>query len=311
MLQLLSFWTYNSHMSEPTSTPDQHPEDQESLNKLEKAIQDNDPDFQGAITDLTSIANENLNLELVDIEKILEEEKSKTLKARVKRILNFINAQSVKLVLFLKWFSEYLIKEILPKALGAIKSFLGNVSAQAKSYLALFMALDKKKKIISVVLILGSLMMMGYFFKLLKGGILAKEQKPFIYSMEELSEEKYFYEKEHIEDFYSSPRFNQNLISLRRMVVNLKKSKNSSENPMGAFEFFLQGNSSDVMIEVRDRESEVLDTFQLEIRSFSYDDLDTFEGKTKLTEKLKNTINEILVRGKINKIYYKTFVLKR
>ena len=49
-------------MSNPTLSPDQHPEDQESLNKLEKAISDNDRQFQEAIQDLTAIANENLNL---------------------------------------------------------------------------------------------------------------------------------------------------------------------------------------------------------------------------------------------------------
>lgn len=298
-------------MSNQPTQPDQHPEDLESLNKLEKAIQDNDPEFQGAITDLTAMANENLNLELVDIDKILEEQKSKTLKARAKRLVSFLNAKLVKLVLFLKWFAEYVFKEVLPRFLALVKSGVGKVGVQVKAGLQVFSTFDKKKKIISIVLLLGCIGLAGYFAKLIKTGIIAKEQKPFIYSMEELSENKYFYEKDQLEDFYSSPRFNQNLISLRRMVVNIKKSKNSSENPMGAFEFFLQGNSSDVMIEVKDRESEVLDTFQAEIRGFSYDDLDTFEGKTKLTEKLKNAINEILVRGKINKIYYKTFVLKR
>lgn len=298
-------------MSNQPTQPDQHPEDLESLNKLEKAIQDNDPEFQGAITDLTAMANENLNLELVDIDKILEEQKSKTFKARAKRLVSFLNAKLVKLILFLKWFAEYLLKEVLPRFLTVVKNGLGKVVLQVKAGLQVFSTFDKKKKIISVVLLLGCIGLAGYFAKLIKTGILAKEQKPFIYSMEELSENKYFYEKDQLEDFYSSPRFNQNLISLRRMVVNIKKSKNSSENPMGAFEFFLQGNSSDVMIEVKDRESEVLDTFQAEIRGFSYDDLDTLDGKTKLTEKLKNTINEILVRGKINKIYYKTFVLKR
>lgn len=298
-------------MSNLTPQPDQHPEDLESLNKLEQAIQDNDPEFQGAITDLTSMANENLNLELVDIDKILEDEKSKTFKARVKRGLVFLNAKFVKLVLFLKWFAEYLLKEVLPKFLKIIKNGMATVGVQVKATLQVFLGFDKTKKIISVVLLMGCIGLVFYFSKLIKTGIIAKEQKPFIYSMEELSENKYFFEKDQMEDFYSSPRFNQNLISLRRMVVNIRKSKNSSETPMGAFEFFLQGNSSDVMIEVKDRESEVLDTFQAEIRGFSYDDLDTYEGKTKLTEKLKNTINEILVRGKINKIYYKTFVLKR
>lgn len=298
-------------MSNPPMQPDQHPEDLESLNKLEKAIQDNDPEFQGAITDLTSMANENLNLELVDIDKILEEEKSKTLKARVKRVLVFLNAKFVKLVLFIKWFAEYLLKEVLPKFIKIAKSAVGKISEQIKAALQVFSGFDKKKKIISVVLVAGCIGLAWYFAKLVKTGIIAKEQKPFIYSMEELSENKYLFEQDQMEDFYSSPRFNQNLISLRRMVVNIKKTKNSSDNPMGAFEFFLQGNSSDVMIEIKDRESEVLDTFQAEIRTFSYDELETYDGKTKLTEKLKNTINEILVRGKINKIYFKTFVLKR
>jgi flagellar basal body-associated protein FliL len=299
-------------MSNPTLSPDQHPEDQESLNKLEKAISDNDPQFQDAIQDLTAIANENLNLELVDIDKVLEEEKSKSLKVRFRRAVNFVNAKYVKVLMFLKWFLEYFIKELLPQIISKVKKNIQSVVASIQQTLSAFKEFSRAKKIMAIVLFLGSLGASFYFVKMFKGGLIGKEQKPFIYSIEEISEKKYFFEKEdQQEDFYSSSRFNQNLISLRRMVVNIRKTKNSSQNPMGAFEFFLQGNSSDVMVEVKDRESEILDLFQGEIRTFGYDDLDNIEGKTKLTEKLKLEINQILVRGKINKIYYKNFVLKR
>lgn len=298
-------------MSDQPLNPDQNPDDLESLNKLEKAIQDNDPDFTSAIQDLTTIANENLNLELVDIDKVLEEGKAKTLKAKLRRFFILLNSKFVKSLMFIRWIAEYSIKELAPLLLKKLKITFQRLTTFTITLIANFKSLSKRKKILLVVFTLGLGALLAYFNKLIKGGFIKAEQKPFIYSMEELAENKYFFEANELEPFYSSPRFNQNVVALRRIVVNLKRSKNSSLNPMGAFEFFLQGNSSDVMIEVKDRESEILDLFQIEMRMFNYEDLETVEGKSKLVDKLKIEINKILVRGKINKIYYKTFILKR
>lgn len=298
-------------MSNTPLNKDQDPEDHESLLKLEKAILDNDPHFQEEIQDLTSIANENLNLELLDIDKVLEDENSNTLKAKLHRFSNLIYSGFTRLVLFFIWFFEFLVKELIPNFIRILIGQSKKLVAAASAFLLFTSRLSAKKKSILVLLILGSVGSVYYFFKVFKDGILSHEQRPFIYSIEELAENKYIIDQDLFEDFYSSPRFNQNIISLRRIVVNLKKSKNSSSNPMVAIELFLQGNSSEVLIEVRDRESEILDLFQGEIRAFNYDDLDTVSGKNKLTEKLKFQIDQILVKGKINKIFYKTFVIKR
>lgn len=298
-------------MSNTPLNKDQDPEDHESLLKLEKAILDNDPHFQEEIQDLTSIANENLNLELLDIDKVLEDENSNTLKAKLHRFSNLINSGFTRLVLFFIWFFEFLVKELIPNFISILIGQSKKLVAAVSAFLLFTSRLSAKKKSILVLLILGSVGSVYYFFKVFKDGILSHEQRPFIYSIEELAENKYIIDQDLFEDFYSSPRFNQNIISLRRIVVNLKKSKNSSSNPMVAIELFLQGNSSEVLIEVRDRESEILDLFQGEIRAFNYDDLDTVSGKNKLTEKLKFQIDQILVKGKINKIFYKTFVIKR
>ncbi len=298
-------------MSNTPLNKDQDPGDHESLLKLEKAILDNDPHFQEEIQDLTSIANENLNLDLLDIDKLLEEENSNTLKAKLHRFSNLINSGFTRLVLFFVWFFEFLVKELIPDCITILVRQSKRLLASVSAFLLFTSRLPAKKRSLLILLLLGSLGAVYYFFKVFKDGLLSQEQRPFIYSIEEIAESKYLIEQDLFEDFYSSPRFNQNLISLRRIVVNLKKSKNSSSNPMVAMELFLQGNSSEVLIEVRDRESEILDLFQGEIRTFSYDDLDSSSGKNKLTEKLKFQIDQILVKGKINKIFYKTFVIKR
>lgn len=298
-------------MSNIPLNKDQDPEDHESLLKLERAILDNDPHFQEEIQDLTSIANENLNLELLDIDKVLEDENSNTLKAKFHRFSNLINSGFTRLVLFFVWSFEFLVKELVPNFISILIGQSKKLAATLSAFLLFTSRLSAKKRSLLILLILGSVGSVYYFFRLFKDGVLPQEQRPFIYSIEEISENKYIIDQDLFEDFYSSPRFNQNIISLRRIVVNLKKSKNSSSNPMVAIELFLQGNSSEVLIEVRDRESEILDLFQGEIRTFNYDDLDTVSGKNKLTEKLKFQIDQILVKGKINKIFYKTFVIKR
>ncbi|NUM60343.1 MAG: flagellar basal body-associated FliL family protein [Bdellovibrionaceae bacterium] len=301
-------------MANSTENQDQSPDkeqgDEESLKKLEEAIKESDPGFQKDLNELAEIAAENHNFELVDIDKIIEEEKQRSLKARIKKLMVWINVGLSKLVQYVKWKLTYFLKEEIPKLIKKIQEKINYFVTVLKEQISKIKSLSKTQKIVLVVLLIGLGTLTAYFFKMFKGGIISKEEKPFINSLEELSEKKYFYSKEDLEDFYSSPRFNQNLVSLRRVVVNIKRSKNSSSNPMGAFEFFLQGNSSEVLVEVSDRESEIVDLFQNEIRDFSYDELDSVEGKAKLTEVLKMAINQILVRGKINKIYFKTFVLK-
>lgn len=284
--------------------------DQASIDLLEKSIQDNSPEFLLEMESISEIGNEG-DIELVDIDGIIAQQKANSLKARARRLMNTLSVLALKVFLYVKTQTATFVKESLPygikKFVAGLKSLgesLGKTIGQIKTF-------SKVQKLALVIILVGTGTLLYLLLKLTTTGLIRDDEKLFIRTMEELSTQKNIYDTGDVEDFYNSPRVSQNIMSLRRIVVNVQKSKNSGGNPMGAFEFFMQGNSSDVMVEIRDREAQLLDLFQNQIREFSYDELDTTDGKRRLLEKLTRAINEELTKGKITQIYYKNFVLKK
>lgn len=285
--------------------------DQAAIDLLEKSIQDNSPEFLKEIEAISEIGNENLDIELVDIDSIMEQQRANSLKARAKRLLSHLNQLSIKIAYFVKARATVFAKETLPYLIKNLVASLKSVGQSLGHQVAQIKTFSKAQKIVMVLILAGTAGLGFVIFKVATTGLIKDDEKLFVHSMEELATEKFIYDTSDVEDFYNSPRVSQNIMSLRRIVVNLQRSKNSGPNPMGAFEFFLQGNSSDVMVEITDREAELLDRIQSVLRSFSYDELDTVEGKRKILEKIGRDLNEDLTKGKITQVYFKNFVLKK
>lgn len=285
--------------------------DQASIDLLEKSIQDNSPEFLKELESISEIGSENLNLELVDIDLIMAQQKAKSVKARAKRLMSTISQLSIKIFYFVKASLLVFLKEKLPYYLKVVAKYIKAGAAHAGDFVKKVKTFSKVQKIAFAFVLVGTGVLFFVLFKLATVGLIKGDDPLFVHTMERLSEKKYVYDPEQTENFYNSSRVSQNIVSLRRIVVNLQKSKNSGPNPMGAFEFFIQGNSSDVMVEISDREAELIDLFQIEMREFSYDELDTIEGKRSLTDKLIHAMNTTLTKGKIMQIYYKNFVLKK
>jgi flagellar basal body-associated protein FliL len=142
-------------------------------------------------------------------------------------------------------------------------------------------------------------------------GLLPAPEELFIGSMEDWSQQKFSYSPEtESEAFYESTHNTQNMISLTKMVVNLKRSAGSGPNPMAAFEFYVEGTAADVLVEIKDREGEVRDLFQRNMEDMNYDQVSSPEGKQLLTEKLRKEVNKILSKGKVRRVYIKTVLIK-
>jgi flagellar basal body-associated protein FliL len=94
------------------------------------------------------------------------------------------------------------------------------------------------------------------------------------------------------------------------MVVNIQPSESSGPNPMAAYEFSLEGNSTEVLIEIKDREVELRDLMYRTIEDFTFEQADSPEGKELLTEKLRKEVNMVLTQGKIRKVWIKTAIVK-
>lgn len=275
-----------------------------SLKELDAVISQEDPDFGAQILEIESDhAKSELNIELIDLDQVLEERKTKTWKARFSRLRHYIWAK-----LFLLWIlGKNLALNLGQRSIDGLKHF----NVQRKEFQRDFSKwpLSKKGLLLAILLVSAATVHFGY--KAWTHGWLIEKQPLFLRSLREWSTKEISYESEHgLEPFFDSARVSQNLFSLKRVVVNIRRSDHSGPNPMAAFEFFLEGNSTEVIIEVKDRESEIRDEIQRTIEEMTYDQLVTTEGKQNLIEKLRRAINKLVTLGQIRKVYIKTFVIK-
>lgn len=117
-------------------------------------------------------------------------------------------------------------------------------------------------------------------------------------------------ENEEWDDFYSPLRHPEHVVLLDKVVVNLRRSESSDENPMGYFEFYLELSSHDAAVEVSDRKAEVSDAVQRTAEAISYDEIITAAGKNKLKLVIRKNVNNILTQGRVRKVFYKSVILK-
>lgn len=294
-----------SNAENPTP-PTKVPGEDENFNEIEvdQAISVEDPEFQNSIKELASEqAKSELNIEMIDIDHVLKQEQDQSFPAKIKKLFRKVYSFFIRLSMALiNWAdvaAHWFLKQI--KNLGhLIKQMLYN-----------FKALSGKQKVAFfgiVLLIAGTVF---YSYRALTRGWIHEGEPLFIDSLEAWSSEKYFYDpQKDMESFFDSVRVAQNLFNMKRIVANIRRSESSGANPMAAVEFYLEGNSAEVIVEVKSRESEFRDAFQRTIEESTYDQLASPDGKQMLVEKLRREVNKLITSGLVRRIYIKTIVIK-
>lgn len=319
-------------MAEPTDPNptkgqgEEHAEDQEgglSLEQLDSMILSEAPDFADELKEMKSLPSDgSIDLDVVDTgQTFIPDENPWKDPIGVRKLLVMVLPFLPKLwefqyTFFAKIYMRRMrlkvfLREAGPKTLQALKSG-GKASANfTKGRLAAFKVLSWPLKIVALSLILLGLLTAVFVYRSMTRGVLPGDQEYLIASLEEWSVNSYKYDPEsEMDSFYDSPRTIQNIMSLPKMIVNLRPSQGSGPNPMAAMEFFMEGLSPEAIVEVKDRETEIRDLFQRTIEEMSYGELDTVEGKQLLTEKLRQTLNMNLTKGKIRRVFIKELVLK-
>lgn len=110
--------------------------------------------------------------------------------------------------------------------------------------------------------------------------------------------------------FFDNVRSTPNLLLITKMVVNIRPSSNSGENPMLAVEFFAEGMSPESILELKSREAFFRDRMQRKIEEYSFDVLDTPPGKQGMAADLLKDLNRNLSQGQLRGLRIKTIVLK-
>jgi flagellar basal body-associated protein FliL len=299
-----------------------------SLENLDDMLAEVDPDFAKSLAEIGpddssigEIYNEGVGLEytLADEQKLWESVQGK--KKALLKVFPFIPRISYRYKMAKTSFRlnrvkyrENLIHAIknagpsLGKWLkGGVTSFKTKMSTAMAAF-GYFSMIKKLGFILLLVLTIGSAVLIQRIFS---KGILHDEHGLFMSSFEEWADSSYSYNpSEGMESFYDSLRTPQNMLQLEKMIVNLRRSATSGVNPMGAFEFIVEGAASDVVVEIKDREPEMRDLFQRTIEEMTFDQVSSGEGKQLLCEKLRKAVNSVLTKGKVRRIFIKTAIIK-
>lgn len=135
--------------------------------------------------------------------------------------------------------------------------------------------------------------------------------KHFIKSYAELNPEVQSYNPlTESELLFDNPKFAKNLVTMSKMKANIKKSADSSDNPMLALELNIEGTSAEVTIEIKDREAEFKDILLRQAEDFTYSQLDTVEGKRELLNSFRTEMNKSLTQGQVRRVLLRSFILK-
>lgn len=275
-----------------------------SLEELDAIIAENDPDALRNIEGVKEVAVEGAhNLELFDVDDYLNERAKKKLSARLKRL-------KVKLEALWIWGKNRAIESGKKFGIWTLHS-AKNGKTRLQEGLRKFSLWPLKTKLgfVAGILVIISVFVFAYMAFVKKAFNLKEEL--FMTSLMSWSQQTYDISNEKgLESFYNSSRIPKNIFNLKRMVVNIQPSESSGSNPMVAYEFSLEGNSTEVLIEIKDREGEILDQIQRTIEDHTFDELNSSEGKKMITEKVRSTVNRLLTLGKIRYVYIQGVVFK-
>lgn len=272
-----------------------------SLDDLDKVIAESDPTALASIEGVRKIAEEiGQPLEIMEADSLSLDPEGLSLQG-------FKSKLKLKGILFWVWLRSSSIEGARKTVSWSIQKKKNFQEARHKyKYWP-----TKSKLLLQGAVVLAIAAIVFAYFAFVKGTLFYK-QELFISSLEFMAEEKWDIpvDAEARESFYNSSRIPKNIFNLKKIVVNIQPSESSGPNPMVAFEFSLEGNSTEALLEIKDREGEILDQVQRTVESYSFDELNDMEGKKIVTDKVKTVINRVLTLGKIRQVYIQGIILK-
>lgn len=275
-----------------------------SLEDLDKIIEDNDPEALKNIDEMKASSELNSQtIELLQIDDIMGDPKRKKVDHLAK--LQF------KIKLFFRWLKSAGI-ELAIKTWAQTKTQSQRLNEKRQTLQKTVGGWNKKQKaLFGTFLVLIALTVSFSYFAFVKKSFYF-DSELFISSLIPMSSNVIqIQEDEPQEDFYNTIRIPKNIFSLRRMVINIQPSENSGPNPMVAYELSLETNSKEALVELKDREGEVIDQIQRAIEQMSFDELSAAEGRDQVEITVRNRVNQILTLGQVRHVYIVAVIFKR
>lgn len=304
--------------------------DDVDLTQLDDIFSSEDPDFAASMQEMKTevLAKEEgaEDIETLDLDSYVSEtaaevRASRTWRGRVlvrfKRFFRWLKVIGIRTGLQVSRIILWTRETAVPGVKTGVKKTLGFVRSQGlalshsmlsmvKALLAL--PLSSKALLVAVVVLAGALI---YVLNLtFKDQVMPKVDNQFLTSFSQVADARFTYDpKSPMEEFHNPLLHPENVILIERLIVNLK-SPERGQNPMGLFEFYIEASNRETAIEVKDRESEVRDIMSRTLEQMPYDELISPDGKNKLKVVLRKSLNSLVTKGRVRRVFFKTIVLK-
>ncbi len=302
-----------------------------SLEDIDEALAEEDPDFLAKIGEIA--ADKTLTMaELIlnDDQQALDDEKARWSRLgkvgrTLSQVIPFLPILTLKIrktgrvasdrltagKIHLANFVYYIRTVGFAKAKAQLVEFRVSTQEGVGSWQKFIGRLPLWRKLLFLTTILLTVFTALFVYRVSTKGIVLQGEELFITSLETVADKVYDYDPvTESEPFYENLKGESNLLLIQKMVVNIKKSKNSGPGPMAAFEFYIEGYAPEAIIEFKDREVEFRDLVQRSIEEFTFDQLESGEGKRELCLRLQKVINSKLSTAQLKKVFIKTAIIK-
>ena len=297
-----------------------------SLDDIDKIIETEDPSFKNEIADIKkqpvvgTESIESLKVEPED-ESVKDDDEPASVREKIVRLIlspwvwlrTFVRLRVIRLKNKIFDFLQQLVqffRHELPERIKYTWSQIKAFTAWLKTEWKKFRALNPAQRLAILFMGLASFAALFFFDKTFTGHWLPRYVNDLPTSLAEgasfIGEVK---AKADVQDLFQAFPKVEYYVLLHKVIVNLKASESSGDNPMGAFEIFVGADSQDTAIEVKDREPEIRDLVQRALETFTYDEAASLVGKERMKEVIRDRINAILNQGRVFNIYFNTFIL--
>lgn len=135
---------------------------------------------------------------------------------------------------------------------------------------------------------------------------------PYLSSFEEVADKKFNFDPtEEAVRYDNDLLLPQHVVLINKIVVNIRAGKQSTDNPMIAFDLYVKTDTEAAAVEVKEREKQLQDHLQRFCESLQYDQIQTQEGKLLWKNRMRRELNLVLNTGKVKDVYFKTLLIKR
>ena len=195
-------------------------------------------------------------------------------------------------------------------AIPFLLSLVGKIFGRLFGSINYFFRMPLKQKAIVLLVIGLSGLVIVLLMRGLGGSLLPNFELKFLTSLGDVADRSFKIEKgESFEDFDNPLRHPDFVVLVERLVVNLRPSE-SSESPMGMFEFYVEASTQEGAIEINERQKEIRDLMARTLEGATHGELATSEGKDKMKLTLRRELNTLLTQGRVRRVFFKTIILK-